>query len=190
MAGMLVYLTNCSSGGQTSAAADIIAGADAACGYQRFCSQNATFTSGPITAAKAAPLPEYSQKEMIENPQEFAVEAVRAIKTRLADQLVEGIQYQKLNEWYEMSQLDTEIESWQAHMEPAQKAFYDQVVFDSKVERLFVQDLESMAEVKLYVKLPGWFTVPTPIGEYNPTGPSSGSRTTSTASLRANRCST
>jgi type III restriction enzyme len=22
--------------------------------------------------------------------------------------------------------------------------------------------------VKLYVKLPGWFTVPTPIGEYNP----------------------
>ena len=113
-------------------------------------------------------LPERSQKEMIENPQEFAVEAVRAIKIRLADQLVEGIQYQKLNEWYEMSQLDTEIESWQAHMEPAQKALYDQVVFDSEVERRFVQDLESMTEVKLYVKLPGWFTVPTPIGEYNP----------------------
>lgn len=113
-------------------------------------------------------LPERSQKEKIENPQEFAVEAVRAIKTHLADQLVEGIQYQKLNEWYEMSQLDTEIESWQAHMEPAQKAIYDQVVFDSEVERRFVQDLENMAKVKLYVKLPGWFIVPTPIGEYNP----------------------
>ena len=113
-------------------------------------------------------LPERAQHEMIENPHEFAAEAVRAIKTRLADQLVEGIQYQKLNEWYEMSQLDTEIESWQAHMEPAKKAIYDQVVFDSEVERKFVQDLEKMAEVQLYVKLPGWFTVPTPIGEYNP----------------------
>ena len=113
-------------------------------------------------------LPERAQQEMIENPHEFAAEAVRAIKTRLADQLIEGIQYQKLNEWYEMSQLDTEIESWQVHMEPAQKAIYDQVVFDSEVERKFVQDLETMAEVQLYVKLPGWFTVPTPIGEYNP----------------------
>lgn len=93
---------------------------------------------------------------------------MRAIKTRLADQLIEGIRYRKLNEWYEMSQLDTEIESWQAHMEPTQKSVYDQVVFESEVERKFVQDLEKMAEVKLYVKLPGWFTVPTPIGEYNP----------------------
>jgi type III restriction enzyme len=25
-----------------------------------------------------------------------------------------------------------------------------------------------MEEVKLFLKLPGWFTVPTPIGEYNP----------------------
>jgi len=57
---MYGYLTNCSSGGQASAAAATIAGADAACGYQRFCSQNATFTSaimtgtsmsGPMTAA-------------------------------------------------------------------------------------------------------------------------------------------
>ena len=113
-------------------------------------------------------LPERAQQEMLENPHEFAAEAVRAIKARLADQLIEGIQYQKLNEWYEMSQLDTEIESWEEFMEPAQKALYDQVVFDSGVEQQFVQDLELMNEVKLYIKLPGWFTVPTPIGEYNP----------------------
>ncbi|MBE0410979.1 MAG: DEAD/DEAH box helicase family protein [Anaerolineales bacterium] len=113
-------------------------------------------------------LPEHAQREMLENPHEFAAEAVRAIKTRLADQLVEGIRYLKINEWYEMSQFDTEIESWQAYLEPAQKAIYDQVVFDSEVERKFVRDLENMTEVKLYVKLPGWFTVPTPIGEYNP----------------------
>jgi type III restriction enzyme len=105
---------------------------------------------------------------MIQNSQEFAIKTVRAIKTRLADQLVEGIQYQKLNEWYKINLLGTEIERWWAHMEQAQNALYDQAVFDSDVERRFVQDLENVAEVKLYVKLPGWFTIPTPIGEYDP----------------------
>jgi type III restriction enzyme len=66
-----------------------------------------------------------------------------------------------------MSYLDTEIESWQAHLEPAQKSAYDYVVFVSDVHGKFVQDLESMAEVKFSVKLPGWFTVPKPIGENN-----------------------
>lgn len=32
----------------------------------------------------------------------------------------------------------------------------------------FAHDLESRAEVRLYVKPPGWFTVPTPVREYNP----------------------
>gem|GEM_PF-6107671 len=59
------YFTNFSSGGQTSAAAVAMAGAEDACGYHLFCNQNATLTrpiitgtstSGPITAAKAAPL--------------------------------------------------------------------------------------------------------------------------------------
>ena len=45
---------------------------------------------------------------------------------------------------------------------------YDHVVYDSKVERQFVEGLERRDDVKLYFKLPAWFTVPTPIGEYNP----------------------
>ena len=28
--------------------------------------------------------------------------------------------------------------------------------------------LEAMDEMKLFIKLPDWFVVPTPIGEYNP----------------------
>jgi type III restriction enzyme len=36
------------------------------------------------------------------------------------------------------------------------------------VERQFVEGLEKRDDVKLYLKLPVWFTVPTPIGEYNP----------------------
>jgi type III restriction enzyme len=42
------------------------------------------------------------------------------------------------------------------------------VVYESEIEKAFVEGLERREDVKLYVKLPGWFTVPTPVGEYNP----------------------
>lgn len=35
-------------------------------------------------------------------------------------------------------------------------------------QELFVEALEQREDVKLYVKLPDWFKVPTPIGNYNP----------------------
>ena len=86
----------------------------------------------------------------------------------MADQLIDGIRYEKINQWYEMTQFDSEVESWQAYLEPAEKSLYDQVVYESEVERRFVQDLERSKEVRLYVKLPNWFVVNTPIGDYNP----------------------
>ena len=61
-----------------------------------------------------------------------------------------------------------EIESWQEYLEPAARSLYDAVVCDSDVVREFVKGLESRLDVKLYVKLPGWFKVSTPVGEYNP----------------------
>ncbi len=48
------------------------------------------------------------------------------------------------------------------------KSVYDQVVYDSEVEKSFADQLEKNTEVKVYAKLPGWFTVPTPLGTYNP----------------------
>jgi type III restriction enzyme len=132
------------------------------------------FTSPPVRLTRKTLLeiirriPEHSQQEMIENPHEFAVEAVRIVKSKLADQLVDGIRYEKIGQWYEMTQFEAEIESWESYLEPAEKSLYDHVIYDSEIEHQFAQDLERMKEVKLYVKLPGWFMVPTPIGEYNP----------------------
>ena len=108
------------------------------------------------------------RQAVVDNPNEFATVAVRIIKQKLADQLVEGIQYEKLNRWYEMTQLDVEIETWEQYLAPATHSIYDHVVCDSKIERQFVDGLERRDDVKLYLKLPAWFTVPTPIGEYNP----------------------
>ena len=45
---------------------------------------------------------------------------------------------------------------------------YDYVPFDSEVEREIAEKLDSSENVKFFCKLPRWFVVPTPLGDYNP----------------------
>lgn len=108
-----------------------------------------------------------TQAAALRNPFEYATVAARIIKAKLADQLVEGIRYEKLDQWYEMTQF-VDIPGWSDNLVPAAHSVYDYVVYESGVEKAFVEGLERRDDVKLYVKLPGWFTVPTPVGEYNP----------------------
>jgi len=107
------------------------------------------------------------QSAALKNPFEFATVAVRIIKAKLADQLVNGIQYERINEWYEMTQFE-DIPGWSDNLIPAEHSIYDHVIYESEIEKAFVEGLERRDDVKLYVKLPSWFTVPTPVGEYNP----------------------
>ena len=112
----------------------------------------------------------------LDNPHEFATVAVSIVKNKLADQLVEGIRYEKLDEWYEMTLFDSEIETWADYIVPSTERngaggthIYDGVPFDSEtIEKPFIEALEKRKDVKLYIKLPSWFTVATPIGAYNP----------------------
>ena len=108
------------------------------------------------------------QQAALDNPHEFASTVVRIIKEKLTDQLVNGIKYEKIDEYYEMCQFETEIESWENHLVPAAHSLYNPVICDSEIEEEFVKGLETRDDVKLYVKLPAFFKVPTPIGSYNP----------------------
>jgi type III restriction enzyme len=38
----------------------------------------------------------------------------------------------------------------------------------SAQERAFVHALDQRSDIRLFVKLPGWFKIPTPIGNYSP----------------------
>ena len=79
-----------------------------------------------------------------------------------------GIHYEKMNEWYEMTQWDLEIPSWEDYLMPAKRSVYDHVIFQSTKEKEFAAGLDKRDDVKLYVKLPAWFVVDTPVGPYNP----------------------
>ena len=110
-----------------------------------------------------------NKKAALDNPFEFASEVVRVLKEQLADHLVNGMQYEKIDDWYEMSRLEELIvPAWEGHVVPAEHSVYDNVIFDSEIERKFVEDLEKRREVKMYIKLPSWFEVDTPVGKYNP----------------------
>lgn len=117
-----------------------------------------------------------NKRAAAENPHEFASVAVGIIKEKLTDQLVDGIQYEKIGEWYEMSQFDTELEAWSEYLVNSVRpdgsegsSLYDAVFWDSStIEKPFIEALERRKDVLLYFKLPDWFTVATPIGQYNP----------------------
>jgi type III restriction enzyme len=115
-------------------------------------------------------------KAMLDNPHEFASALTGIIKTKLADQLVGGIKYQRDGTWYEQTEFDDLIEAFEANVvksEPNGLAggtnIYEGVKVDSEtIKRSFAEALEKDARVKLYVKLPEWFSIRTPIGGYNP----------------------
>ncbi len=112
------------------------------------------------------------KKAAVDNPHEWATTAVRILKEKLADHLVDGIQYEKLGDEYLMQQiLDEETaELFSRYIVPAKedKALYDLIPCDSEIEEKFVQDMEARTDVRLYLKLPYWFAVPTPVGDYRP----------------------
>ena len=137
-------------------------------------------TSPPMRVSRKTLLEIYRRTDnraaALDNPHEFATASVAIIKNKLADQLVEGIRYETVDEWYEMTLFEDKIETWADYILPSAEQngaggthIYDGVPFDSEtIERPFIEALEKRQDVKLYVKLPSWFTVTTPIGNYNP----------------------
>ena len=106
------------------------------------------------------------------NPQEFIDLAAQAINKTKRLVLVDGIRYQRIgNDFFYAQELfeKEELTSYLKNTLKTQKSVYQHVVYDSAgVERRFAEDLEKNEAVKVYAKLPPWFTVPTPLGTYNP----------------------
>jgi type III restriction enzyme len=148
-------------------------------------------TSPPVRLTRRTLLEVFSRahnkKAATDNPHEWATTAVRILKERLADHLVNGIEYIRVSDcpgsdklpaeakWYEMQQiLDEEvIELFSKYVvpdsgKPLERSLYDAVPCDSETERQFVKDLEAREDVRLYVKLPYWFHIETPVGDYRP----------------------
>ena len=113
--------------------------------------------------------------EIFNNPQLFMDSVVRVVKTKFDELKVNGIKYEKIaGQSYEMTLFESEeIESYLENMiavKRQEKTLYNYVLIDSfsKPERDFAEQCETRDDVLFYIKLPSWFVVRTPIGNYNP----------------------
>lgn len=111
--------------------------------------------------------------DALTNPQAFLDQVVYHILRRLEEFMVDGIKYQTASgEEYDMRLFESkELESYIDKMlavEQPKKTITDYILYDSGVEKQFAVDCENDERVRFFIKLPNWFKIPTPIGDYNP----------------------
>jgi type III restriction enzyme len=103
------------------------------------------------------------------NPEDFISIAIRLMNEQKATMVVEKLSYDPLGSCYE-------IDIFTVNNPPAdfskaikvERHVYDYVFTDSKIETDFVKELDTSSDVVVYAKLPSGFSIPTPVGNYNP----------------------
>ncbi|NLM63642.1 MAG: type III restriction endonuclease subunit R, partial [Mollicutes bacterium] len=106
------------------------------------------------------------------NPQKYMEQVAQIITAKMRNMIIDGIKYTKIgdDEYYAQELFEAEELTGYLHknMIESKKSLYEYVIYDSANEESFAKRFEANKRVKLYVKLPSWFTIPTPLGSYNP----------------------
>ncbi len=104
------------------------------------------------------------------NPQQFLDQALAAIRAELHDLMINGIKYERINgQEYEMLLFaENEITGYLTNMIAVDNSIYDAILWESEVERAFAEAMSTRQDIRMFIKLPSWFKVETPIGTYNP----------------------
>ncbi len=104
------------------------------------------------------------------NPEHFISEASRIISEQKATMVIQQLAYDEVDEKHSVN-IFTAAQTGQDFSRATDKLnkhVFDYVIADSNVEREFVKELDTSAEVVVYAKLPRGFLIPTPVGDYNP----------------------
>ncbi len=116
-------------------------------------------------------------EKLLINPAEYFNRTLEIIQDNLNHQIVETIEYHKLDAVndYDKANFKQSFEDWvedgdfvKSKLVFSNKSIYEYIKCDSTTEIKFAQDLEDMKDIELFIKLPRWFTIKTPLGEYNP----------------------
>ena len=104
------------------------------------------------------------------NPQEYMQQTAKLINKVMAELIVDGIKYTKINDSYSQELFKNEelFGYLKKNLLETKHSIYDYIIYDSDNEKSFAERLDDDEEVKLFAKLPGWFKIKTPIGNYNP----------------------
>ena len=121
-------------------------------------------------------------KDFFVNPQVFLDRVAETIQAEMGKLIVaqggvtkgiKGIKYTKILAGGESLRWRTYDFSKEEQIDiessvPVTKSIYERVVFDSKIEKNFALAMDRREDVLLFVKLPWWYKIDTPVGKYNP----------------------
>jgi type III restriction enzyme len=107
--------------------------------------------------------------QIVKNPPRFIHEAATIIRNVELDEMLRGLDYHLIGESYPFSFNDfvRNIAS-NAYIETPNKGVFDKMLIDSDVERQFSLGADRDPEIICFLKLPSWYKIQTPIGEYEP----------------------
>ena len=103
------------------------------------------------------------------NPPQFIQLASSFIKNIELEEMVRGLNYHLTDETFpfDFDDFVKQVDYYQYRDTP-KKGFYDKMLVDSDVERNFALATDEDDEVICFMKLPAYYQIPTPIGNYNP----------------------
>jgi len=108
------------------------------------------------------------------NPQLFMTETAKLINRALHELIIDGIKYEPIkDQYYEMRLFEVqEVEEYLNRLYQVQsnddRTPYNYIVYESGTEEEVAKLLDADEKVKFFCKLPRWFKVATPLGDYNP----------------------
>ena len=108
-------------------------------------------------------------KEVIKNPPRFIHEASTIIRNAELDEMIRGLNYELTGESFpfEFNDFVKNI-SDKGYVATPNKGVFDKMLIDSDVERNFSLGADKDVEVVCFLKLPSWYKIKTPIGDYEP----------------------
>jgi type III restriction enzyme len=109
-------------------------------------------------------------KDFTTNPQIFMDSISAIMKKELHRLIVDGVKYEKIaGDEFSMRLFEQkEIVTYLTNLLEVRKSIYDAIEYDSEIEREFAMKMDQREDIRLFVKLPSWFKIETPIGTYNP----------------------
>lgn len=110
-----------------------------------------------------------NHEDFAKNPPQYIHQSANLIKNIELEEMFRGLDYHLTNETFPF-EFDDFVKNIDvnSYVDTPQKGVFDKMLIDSDVERKFAIGADRDDELVCFLKLPSYYKIPTPIGEYEP----------------------
>jgi type III restriction enzyme len=113
-------------------------------------------------------LPDVQKQQLAKNPMLFISEAAKKIRHVLNREMVKLVKYEVVEGVHPLTLFEEVIETKANTTATPKHGLYDRIIHDSDIEHDMACELDAHPAVRVLVKLPKEYKIPTPIGNYTP----------------------